>query len=174
MFGPRQDARSPYSGVIALFIAAMNQGRAPTIFGDGLQTRDFVYVENVVQALILAAEARRVGKVYNIGNGQSSTLLDLVRHLNELLASKIEPKFEPSRPGDIRHSAADISRARRDLAYEPRVSFREGLAALSNGLRVSATVRRRKKNDNVQCASSLYDGRQPRDWAKRDHDDAGA
>ena len=129
VFGPRQDARSPYSGVIALFIAAMNQGKVPIIFGDGLQTRDFVYVENVVQALILAAEAPAAsGKVYNIGNGQSSTLLDLVRHLNELLASKIEPKFEPSRPGDIRHSAADISRARRDLAYEPRVSFREGLA----------------------------------------------
>ena len=129
VFGPRQDAKSPYSGVIALFIAAMNQGRAPTIFGDGLQTRDFVYVENVVQALILAADAPgRIGQVYNIGNGQGSTLLDLVHHLNELLSTSIQPQFEPPRAGDIRHSAADISRARRDLAYEPPVSFREGLA----------------------------------------------
>lgn len=129
VFGPRQDAKSPYSGVIALFIAAMNQGKVPIIFGDGLQTRDFVYVENVVQALILAADASAAsGNVYNIGNGQGVTLIDLMRDLNELLATSIQPKFEPARAGDIRHSAADISLARRDLGYEPGVSFREGLA----------------------------------------------
>lgn len=129
VFGPRQDAKSPYSGVIALFIAALSEDRTPTIFGDGLQTRDFVYVENVVQALIGAAQAKAAsGKAYNIGNGQSTTLLDLVRHLNELLGKNIQPNFAPPRAGDVRHSQADIARARQDLGYEPSVSFREGLA----------------------------------------------
>ena len=129
VFGPRQGASSPYSGVIALFIAAMRAGRIPSIFGDGLQTRDFVYIANVVQALIKAAEAPGVsGQVYNIGNGQSTTLLDLVRDLNELLGSNIQPAFLPERAGDVRHSQADIARARRELGYAPAVSFREGLA----------------------------------------------
>lgn len=129
VFGPRQDAKSPYSGVIALFSAAMKQGRVPIIFGDGLQTRDFVFVENVVQAMILAAAAPAAsGNVYNIGSGQSSTLLDLVSNLNELLSTSIQPRFEPARAGDIRHSAADISLARRDLGYHPTVSFRDGLS----------------------------------------------
>jgi UDP-glucose 4-epimerase len=129
VFGPRQDAKSPYSGVIALFIAAMSAGRAPTIFGDGQQARDFVYVENVVQALLRAADAPAAsGKVYNIGNGQSTTVLDLVRDLNGLLGSDIRPVFAPPRAGDVRLSQADITRARQELAYDPRVSFRDGLA----------------------------------------------
>jgi UDP-glucose 4-epimerase len=129
VYGPRQDAKSPYSGVIALFIAAMTDGRIPVIYGDGLQTRDFVYVENVVQALMLAADAAdAVGKVYNIGNGQGVALLDLVRDLNELLNTSMVPQLTSPRAGDIRHSAADISKARRDLAYIPQITFREGLA----------------------------------------------
>lgn len=129
VFGPRQDAKSPYSGVIALFIAAMKQGKAPTIFGDGLQTRDFVYVANVVQALLRAAEAKNAsGKVYNIGNGVSTTVLQLVDTLNELLGTSLRPNLQPPRGGDVRHSQADISLARRDLGYEPSVSFRDGLA----------------------------------------------
>jgi UDP-glucose 4-epimerase len=129
VFGPRQDAKSPYSGVIALFIAALKHGKQPTIFGDGLQTRDFVYVENVVSALMLAAEAEGAsGKVFNIGNGASTTLLQLVQVLNELLGTKLEPVHQPPRAGDVRHSLADISLARRDLGYEPTISFREGLA----------------------------------------------
>jgi UDP-glucose 4-epimerase len=128
IFGPRQDAKSPYSGVIALFIAAMSAGRAPTIYGDGLQSRDFTYVANAVQAVVKAAEApAAVGNVYNIGNGGSISVLDLVHHLNQLLGSHIQPQFGPERGGDVRYSQADISRARRDLGYEPDVSFHEGL-----------------------------------------------
>jgi UDP-glucose 4-epimerase len=128
VFGPRQDAKSPYSGVIALFIAAMKQGKQPTIFGDGLQTRDFVYVANVVQAILLAAEAKTAaGNVYNIGNGAATTVLELVKVLNELLGTTIKPVHQPPRAGDVRHSLADITAARRDLGYQPKVSFREGL-----------------------------------------------
>jgi UDP-glucose 4-epimerase len=129
VFGPRQDAKSPYSGVIALFIAAMSAGRAPTIFGDGQQARDFVYVANVVQALISAADAPAAsGKVYNIGNGQSTTIVELVRDLNALLGADIRPTFAPPRAGDVRLSQADITRARADLGYDPKVPFRDGLA----------------------------------------------
>ncbi len=128
IFGPRQDPKSPYTGVIALFMAAMAEGRTPRIDGDGLQSRDFTYVENVVQALTKAADApAAVGNVYNIGTGGSTTVLDLVKHLNALLGSDIKPTFGPPRPGDVRHSQADITRARRDLGYEPTISFVEGL-----------------------------------------------
>jgi UDP-glucose 4-epimerase len=129
VFGPRQDAKNPYSGVIALFIAAMSAGRTPTIFGDGAQARDFVYVANVVQALMNAADAPTAdGQVYNIGNGGSTTILELVRDLNELLGKDIRPNFAPPRAGDVRLSQADIRRAQADLGYEPQVSFRDGLA----------------------------------------------
>jgi UDP-glucose 4-epimerase len=128
IFGPRQDVSSPYSGVIALFIGAMSAGQAPTVHGDGLQSRDFTYVANAVQAVLKAAEApAAVGKVYNIGNGSTTTVLDLVKHLNELLGTHLPPRFGPARAGDVRHSQADISRARRDLGYDPQVTFLEGL-----------------------------------------------
>jgi UDP-glucose 4-epimerase len=128
IFGPRQDARSPYSGVIALFTAAMAAGKTPRIDGDGLQSRDFTYVANCVQALVKAADApAAVGQVYNIGTGSSTNLLDLVRQLNQLLGTNIVPQYGPPRPGDVRHSLADISRARRDLGYNPTISFAEGL-----------------------------------------------
>ena len=128
VFGPRQDPKSPYTGVIALFVAAMSAGKQPNVFGDGLQTRDFVYVENVVQALLQAAVAPAAsGNVYNIGNGQAVTVLDLVKHLNDLLGTKLPPVHAAPRAGDVRYSQADISRARRDLGYDPKVSFVEGL-----------------------------------------------
>jgi UDP-glucose 4-epimerase len=128
IFGPRQDASSPYSGVIALFIGSMAQGRVPRIDGDGLQSRDFTYVENAVQAVLKGASAAAaVGNVYNVGTGNSITVLDLVRHLNELLGKSITPTHGPPRAGDVRYSQADITRARQDLGYEPGVSFVEGL-----------------------------------------------
>jgi len=128
VFGPRQRGDSPYSGVIALFIAAMSGGRAPTVHGDGLQSRDFTYVANAVEALIRAAEASGVsGNVYNVGTGRSITVLELVAALNRLLGTKLVPKHAPPRAGDVRYSRADISRARRDLGFEPTVTFEDGL-----------------------------------------------
>lgn len=129
IFGPRQRADSPYSGVIALFAAALSAGRTPTVFGDGLQSRDFTFVSDVVQALTRAAEVPGVaGKVYNIGTGRSTSLLDLIAALNRQLGTAMTPHHAPPRAGDVRHSRADISAARRDLGYEPAVSFEEGLA----------------------------------------------
>jgi UDP-glucose 4-epimerase len=128
IFGPRQRGDSPYSGVIALFITAMAAGRVPTVHGDGSQSRDFTYVANAVQALIKAAHAPAVsGKVYNVGTGRSVTVLELVAALNRLLGTNLVPKHAPARAGDVRHSRADISRARRDLGYEPAVTFEDGL-----------------------------------------------
>jgi UDP-glucose 4-epimerase len=129
VFGPRQRADSPYSGVIALFAAALGQGRRPTVFGDGLQSRDFVYASDVVQALTKAAAAPGVsGKVYNIGTGRSVNLLELVAALNRLLGTDLQPVHAPPRAGDVRHSRADIRRARAELGYEPAVPFEQGLA----------------------------------------------
>lgn len=128
IFGPRQRADSPYSGVIALFIAAMSAGRAPVIHGDGLQSRDFTYVDNVVQALLKAAETPGVsGQVFNVGTGRSITVLDLVAGLNRLLRQNIVAQHVSSRSGDVRFSRANIERARQALGYEPSVSFEDGL-----------------------------------------------
>lgn len=128
VFGPRQDPKSPYSGVIPLFIDAMRKGKPPTVFGDGLQSRDFVFVADVVQALTLAATVpSAVGNVYNVGTGQSITILDLVAALNTILGVGIKPNHAPPRAGDVRHSRADISLARKELGFVPKVSFQEGL-----------------------------------------------
>ena len=129
VFGPRQRADSPYSGVIAIFTAAMTGGRAPTVFGDGLQSRDFVYVADAVQALLRAAEMPGVSsRVYNIGTGKRVTVLDLAAALNKILGTRLTPQFAPPRQGDVRHSCADISRATRELGYAPAIGFEEGLA----------------------------------------------
>lgn len=128
IFGPRQNPYSPYTGVIALFLAAMSDGQAPSIYGDGRQSRDFTYVENAVQAMLRAAVApAAVGKVYNIGSGGTVSVLELVARLNELLGTRIEPSHQPPRAGDVMQSQADITRACQDLGYEPSVSFLEGL-----------------------------------------------
>ncbi|MFT3882892.1 MAG: SDR family NAD(P)-dependent oxidoreductase [Gemmatales bacterium] len=130
IFGPRQDPKNPYTGVIALFIDAMTKGKQPTIFGDGLQSRDFTYVLNATQAVMKAADApKAVGKVYNIGVGGNTTLLDLLNGLNELLGTSIKPLFQPARAGDVRHSQADIGAARTDLGYAPAYTFMQGLKA---------------------------------------------
>lgn len=128
VFGPRQRPDSPYSGVIAIFTAALSAGRAPTVHGDGLQSRDFVYVSDVADALIRAADTPGVsGQVYNVGTGGSVTLLDLVRELNSLLGTTATPAHGPPRPGDVRHSRAKVGRIRAELGYAPRVPFAEGL-----------------------------------------------
>jgi UDP-glucose 4-epimerase len=136
IFGPRQRADSPYSGVIALFAAALSAGRTPTVYGDGLQSRDFTFVRDVVQALTRAAEAPGVsGRVYNIGTGRSTSVLDLIAALNRQLGTAITPRHAPGRAGDVRHSRADISAARRDLGYQPAVTFEHGLAQTLAGYR---------------------------------------
>jgi UDP-glucose 4-epimerase len=128
IFGPRQRADSPYSGVIALFAAAMLSGRTPTVHGDGLQSRDFTYVTDAVQALRKAAAVPGIsGRVYNVGTGRSTTVLDLAAALNRLLGTSVRPQHAPARAGDVRHSRADIRRAREELGYQPAVSFEEGL-----------------------------------------------
>lgn len=129
IFGPRQRADSPYSGVIAIFTAAMQKGAAPMVHGDGLQSRDFTYVGNCVQAILKAGEAKGVsGKVFNVGTGRSVTVLDLVDALNQLMGTKLQAKHADSRQGDVRYSLADISRTRAELGYDPTVTFEQGLA----------------------------------------------
>ncbi|MBX9681268.1 MAG: NAD-dependent epimerase/dehydratase family protein [Gemmataceae bacterium] len=128
VFGPRQDTKNPYSGVIALFSAAMAEGKIPKIFGDGQQARDFVYVGNVVQALILAARTPQAnGRVYNVGMGESVTLLGLVDALNEVLRKSIRATHEPARTGDIKLSCSNIAQITKDLRYSPKIDFLQGL-----------------------------------------------
>lgn len=129
IFGPRQRADSPYSGVIALFIAAMTADRSPVVHGDGLQSRDFTFVANAVQALRRAASTPNIsGNVYNVGVGASITVLDLIAALNDLLGKHIAPSFGPTRTGDVRFSRANISRIQQELGYQPKISFNDGLA----------------------------------------------
>ena len=128
VFGPRQDPTSQYAAVVPNFIAALLAGRPPVIFGDGEQSRDFTYVANVVEANVLAMAAADVaGKVYNVACGEQVSLNRLVAELRDLLGSDVEPIYAPARAGDIRHSLADLARARSELEYEPTVRLREGL-----------------------------------------------
>jgi len=128
VFGPRQDPASQYAAVIPLFITAMLEGRPPTVYGDGLQSRDFTYVANVVQANLSAVAAPGIaGQVFNIACGRSYTLLDLISVLNDILNTAVTPVYAAPRPGDVRHSLADITAAQRAFGYRPLVSFEEGL-----------------------------------------------
>jgi UDP-glucose 4-epimerase len=130
VFGPRQAFDSPYSGVIAKFCTGMLAGRAPVIFGDGRQSRDFTYIENVVRANLLAAEApaeKVAGRVFNIAAGQSISLLQLVAELNRSTGQALAPVFEPPRAGDVRNSLADITAAQQALGYHAKVSWQDGL-----------------------------------------------
>jgi UDP-glucose 4-epimerase len=128
VFGPRQPPDSPYAAVIPRFLEAMLAGRPPRLHGDGQQSRDFTYVADVVQANLRAAQAPGVcGKVYNIACGRRTSLLELVAKINALLGTDIEPVHDAPRPGDVRHSLADISRAQEDLGYQPRFDIDTGL-----------------------------------------------
>jgi UDP-glucose 4-epimerase len=128
VFGPRQDPTSQYSAVIPLFITSLLRGEPPTVHGDGLQSRDFTYVSNVVQANLLAANAPDViGRTFNIACGQRHTLLDMIAILNDILNTQISPVHTASRPGDVRHSLADITETQEMLGYHVEADFREGL-----------------------------------------------
>jgi nucleoside-diphosphate-sugar epimerase len=129
IFGPRQDPSSPYSGVLAKFCTAFLEGTQPLVFGDGEQTRDFTYVENAVQANLLACEAPNAsGKVFNVGVGGRVSLNAVLKELGKITGKILEAKYEPPRDGDIRDSQADISQAKEFLGYDPQVTFEDGLA----------------------------------------------
>lgn len=131
VFGPRQAFDSPYSGVIAKYCTAMLKGERPLVFGDGLQARDFTYVDNAVSANLLAAEApaeKVAGRFFNSAAGDSISLLQLIDELNRLTHQKLEPEFHPPRVGDVRNSLADISAAREAMGYEVLVNWKDGVA----------------------------------------------
>jgi len=128
VFGPRQDPDSEYSAVIPKFVTRMLQGDSPIIFGDGKQSRDFIYIDDVVQGNLAAASAEGVaGRCFNMACGRQTSLLELVEALNRVLGTHIEPQFEAPRPGDVRDSLADITLARELLGYKPEIDFEEGL-----------------------------------------------
>jgi UDP-glucose 4-epimerase len=128
VFGPRQDPGSPYSGVISLFSTALVEGRQPVIYGDGEQTRDFTYVPNVVEGVLLACEAKdAAGEVINVATGGRISLNELLRTMNRIVGTSLEAIHQPPRAGDVRDSQADISKARRLLGYTARFSLEDGL-----------------------------------------------
>lgn len=130
VFGPRQRPDSPYAAVIPLFMEALASGRRPQIHGDGLQSRDFTFIDDAVAANVLASEAPAdvvAGQVYNIARGESTTILELLDLLGRIAGLKVEPEFVDSRPGDVRRSLADVGAARRDLGYQPAMTLIEEL-----------------------------------------------
>ena len=128
VFGPNQDPNSHYAAVIPKFINALLADEQPTIFGDGLQSRDFTYIDNVVNGIIHACEMKTVVPgVYNLACGGQYTLNELLKDLNELIGKNIKARFEEARPGDIKHSFADVSKVERVLGIKPTIDFREGL-----------------------------------------------
>ena len=138
IFGPRQDPQSAYTGVLSKFIVACLRGTTPTIFGDGEQSRDFTYVANVVDATLRACLAPAApGKVINVGTGRSFTLNQTIDLLNAILGLQVKPQYGAPRRGDVRHSTAEISRARATLGYEPLVSFEDGLRRTVDWLRAT-------------------------------------
>ena len=140
IFGPRQDPSSPYSGVMAKFCTAFLEETEPVIFGDGTQSRDFTYVDNAVQANLLACEAPNAsGKVFNVVTGHRISLNDIVACLGKVSGKPLAPRYDLPRDGDIRDSQADITRARQYLGYEPTVQFGEGLERTFEWYRASQT-----------------------------------
>lgn len=131
VFGPRQDPFSPYSGVLAKFITQMLKGEPPTIFGDGSQSRDFTFVDNVVAANLLACKAEGgevAGQVFNVATGQRTDLNQICEILKKLTGYSGDVKYGPDRAGDIKHSLADISRTQKHLGYQPKGDFEQGLS----------------------------------------------
>jgi nucleoside-diphosphate-sugar epimerase len=128
VFGPRQDPSSPYSGVISVFATALSEGRRPTIFGDGEQTRDFTYVANVVDGVLRACEApQAAGEAINVACGTRISLNDLLRVMNEIVGTKLEAIYQEERAGDVKDSQADITKAKTLLGYTPSVTLEQGL-----------------------------------------------
>jgi len=128
VFGPNQDPTSQYAAAIPAFVTAILKDKPPTIYGDGLQSRDFTYVDNVVEANLFAAKAKHTsGQVLNIACGQSVTVNEVIDDINEVLGKNIKPKYAPPRPGDVKHSLADITIAQKTIGYKPSIQFKDGL-----------------------------------------------
>jgi UDP-N-acetylglucosamine/UDP-N-acetyl-alpha-D-glucosaminouronate 4-epimerase len=141
VYGPRQDPKSEYAAAIPRFVTRLLSGERPVVFGDGLQTRDFVHVSDVVRANLLAATAKDApGEIVNVASGRSASLLELIALLKRAVgpeAAHLEPDHHPARAGDLRASSADLTKARKVLGYEPRVSLAEGLADLVESFRAA-------------------------------------
>ena len=143
VFGPRQSATSGYAAVIPLFVQAAVNGKTPVIYGDGLQTRDFVYVQNVVAANMRAAVAEgAAGQTFNIAGGQGISLRDLLVQLERVTGASLQPVFQPARAGEVRHSRANITRARQILGYEPEMSLATGLERTVQAARESVETQK--------------------------------
>ena len=129
IFGPRQDLKNPYSGVIAIFLEQMAKGQRPVVFGDGEQTRDFFYVDDAVQANLLAADSGKpfYGEVLNVGSGQRISINQLISEINQVLGTNLAPIYRDERVGEVRHSQADLAKIRNTLGYQPKVSLSVGL-----------------------------------------------
>lgn len=127
VFGPRQDPTGDYAAVVPKFVDLMTDGDRPVIYGDGEQSRDFVYIDDVVRANVLAAESDASGVVANVASGERVSINGLVTQLNNVLDTEIEPVYDDPRPGDVRHSVADVERAHAAFGYEPEVGFEKGL-----------------------------------------------
>jgi UDP-glucose 4-epimerase len=129
VFGPRQDPNSQYAAVIPRFVTAALEGRRPVIFGDGTQSRDFCYIDNVIEANLLAADAREAsGKVFNVACGRATDLNQVVKLIAGALNTSLDPTYETGRVGDVKHSLADITAARKVLGYTAQISFEDGLS----------------------------------------------
>jgi nucleoside-diphosphate-sugar epimerase len=128
VFGPHQDPTSQYAAAIPAFVTAILKDKQPTIFGDGLQSRDFTYVDNVIEANLLAARAKETkGEVINIATGQAVTVNETIDLIDQLLGKNIKPIYADPRPGDVKHSLADISTAENLIGFKPKLSFKKGL-----------------------------------------------
>jgi UDP-glucose 4-epimerase len=136
VYGPRQDPHSPYSGVISIFVDRMRRGLPPVVYGDGCQTRDFVYVADVVEAVVRAAEREAaVGEVFNVAGGRQTSVLELVEILNRTLGADLKPTFAPPRAGEVRRSQADVQRVDEVLGWRAQVSLWEGVRRLVEEVR---------------------------------------
>lgn len=141
VFGPRQDPKSQYAAAIPAFVTAILADRPPTIYGDGEQTRDFTYIDNVVHANLLCAKvAKTAGQVLNLACGERISINRIIARINEHLGKNVQPIYEPMRPGDVRDSLADISRARKVIGFEPQVCFDDGLRRAIDWYRENGSV----------------------------------
>ncbi|MGH9584989.1 MAG: NAD-dependent epimerase/dehydratase family protein, partial [Bryobacteraceae bacterium] len=154
VFGPRQDPSSPYSGVLSVFMRCLLERRGPTIFGDGEQSRDFTYVEDVVALLLKAAQADGVwGKMFNAGNGNRYTLNQTWDMLQKIEGVHLPPNYGPPRAGDVRHSQADTAAAMRELGHEPRFTFEQGLRLTLEWYRAGFSLERSGKRAGAEIVS---------------------